>query len=122
MVQADGPQLRGAIGNVVRNALAYSPSSAPVTVVVEDRGAVVRVRVRDRGRGVPEEERHLIFDPFARGRAGNGVRDGRGLGLFIARRIIEAHGGCIGLRAARPGAEFCIELPTFGKGRASSAS
>ncbi|MGZ8579476.1 MAG: sensor histidine kinase [Actinomycetota bacterium] len=122
MVQADGPQLRGAIGNVVRNALAYSPSSAPVTVIVEDRDAVARVRVRDRGRGVPEEERHLIFDPFARGRAGNGVRDGRGLGLFIARRIIEAHGGCIGLRPARPGAEFFIELPSSGGGRRSSAS
>ena len=116
MVMADGPQLRGAIGNVVRNALAYSPRSAPVTIVVEDRDAVARVRVRDRGRGVPEEEGHLIFDPFVRGRAGNGARDGKGLGLFIARRIIEAHGGNIGLRPVPQGAEFCIELPTSGGG------
>ncbi|MEO8424550.1 MAG: HAMP domain-containing sensor histidine kinase [Actinomycetota bacterium] len=122
MVWADGPQLRGAIGNVVRNALAYSPSSEPVTVIVEERDAVVRVRVRDRGRGVPPGERHLIFDPFARGRAGNGARDGRGLGLFIARRIVEAHGGSIGLRSGRPGAEFCIELPSSDGGRRLSAS
>lgn len=121
-VWADGPQLRGAIGNVVRNALAYSPISAPVTVIVEDRDTVARVRVRDRGRGVPPGERHLIFDPFARGRAANGARDGKGLGLFIARRIIEAHGGSIGLRPVRPGAEFCIELPSSGGGRRSSAS
>ncbi len=122
MIRADGPQLRGAIGNVVRNALAYSPRSAPVTIVVEVRDAVASVRVRDRGRGVPAWERHLIFDPFARGRSGTSVRDGRGLGLFIARRIIEAHGGCIGLRPARPGVEFCIELPTSGGGREPSAS
>jgi signal transduction histidine kinase len=122
MVSADRPQLRGAIGNVVRNALAYSPPSVAVTVIVEDRDAVVRVRVRDRGRGVPEAESDLIFDPFARGRAGQGVRDGRGLGLFIARRVVEAHGGCIGLRAAQPGAEFCIELPSLRWGRQSSAS
>jgi signal transduction histidine kinase len=122
IVPADGPQLRGAIGNVVRNALAYSPPSAPVRVLVEDRDAVARVRVRDRGRGVPAKERQLIFDPFARGRAAGSVRDGKGLGLFIARRVIEAHGGCIGLRPIRPGVEFFIELPASGEGRHLSAS
>lgn len=122
MVRADGPQLRGAVGNLVRNALAYSPTSQPVTVVVEDLHAFVRIRVRDRGRGVPLEERHLIFDPFARGRDAEGVRDGRGLGLFIARRIVEAHGGRIGLRPADPGVEFWIELSPSGEGRSLSAS
>lgn len=122
MVCADGPQLRGAIGNVVRNALAYSPPSQPVTVIVEDLEALVRIRVRDRGRGVPPKERHLIFDPFARGRDADGVRDGRGLGLFIARRIVEAHGGRIGLRPADPGVEFWIELSSSGEGRSLSAS
>jgi signal transduction histidine kinase len=122
MVDADGPQLRGAIGNVVRNALAYSPMSAPVTIVVEERPTVALVRVRDRGPGVPAQERERIFDPFVRGGAGATVRDGRGLGLFIARRIIEAHGGCIGLRPVRPGVEFCVELPTSGAGGQSSAS
>ncbi len=117
VVWGDGPQLRGAIGNVVRNALAYSPSATPVTVTVEELDAVARVRVRDRGRGVPPGERHLIFDPFARGRSGSDGRDGKGLGLFIARRIVEAHGGSIGLRPARPGAEFCIELPWSAEGR-----
>jgi signal transduction histidine kinase len=122
VIVGDGPQLRGAIGNVVRNALAYSPPSTLVTVLVEDADGVARIRVRDRGQGVPAEERRFIFDPFVRGRAGNGARDGKGLGLFIARRILEAHGGCIGLRPVRLGAEFCIELPSSGPGRLSSAS
>jgi two-component system OmpR family sensor kinase len=120
-VRADASQLRGAIGNVVRNALAYSPAT-PVTVVVEEGDGVARILVRDRGPGVPIAERHLIFDPFARGGTGNSTRSGRGLGLFIARRIVEAHGGCIGVRPVRTGAEFCIELPLSSARRTASAS
>ena len=56
-------------------------------------GERARIRVRDRGPGVPAAERHLIFDPFARGRLASETRCGKGLGLFIARRIVEAHGG-----------------------------
>ena len=99
------------MANVVRNALGYSPPTTPVTVCVETDGDVARVLVRDRGPGIPAAERHLIFDPFARGGAADGGRGGKGLGLFIARRVVEAHGGVIGLRPVRPGAEFCIELP-----------
>ena len=90
-----------------------------MTVEETDDGA--RVRVRDRGPGVPASERRLIFDPFARGMSANG-RGGSGLGLFIARRIMEAHQGSIGLRSARPGTEFCIELPLAEERRSTSAS
>ncbi len=110
-VRADAQELRGAVANVVRNALGYSPPTTPVIVCVETDGDVARVLVRDRGPGIPAAERHLIFDPFARGGAADGGRGGKGLGLFIARRVVEAHGGVIGLRPVRPGAEFCIELP-----------
>jgi signal transduction histidine kinase len=114
--RADGRELRGAVANVVRNALEHSPPTSPVSVRAETSGDVVRVRVRDRGPGLPTAERHLIFDPFARGRAADRSRGGRGLGLFIARRVVEAHGGTIGLRPARPGAEFFIELPLAAEG------
>jgi signal transduction histidine kinase len=121
-VRADGRELRGAVANVVRNAFAYSPPTSPVTVRVETRDDVVQVRVRDRGPGVPADQRHLIFDPFARGRAVGGTRGGRGLGLFIARRVVQAHGGTIGLRPVRPGAEFLIELPLVAQEGSPSAS
>jgi signal transduction histidine kinase len=49
-------------------------------------------------------------------------RGGSGLGLFIARRIVDAHGGSIGLRSARPGTEFWVELPLAEERRSSSAS
>jgi signal transduction histidine kinase len=74
------------------------------------RGAA-RVRVRDQGPGVPPSERESIFDPFMRGTASHLARTGNGLGLFIARRVMEAHGGRIWLTSNRSGAEFTIELP-----------
>ncbi len=121
-IRADARQLRGAIGNVVRNALSYAPPATAVRIDVETDGENARVRVRDRGPGVPAAERHLIFDPFARGHLASETRCGKGLGLFIARRIVEAHGGSIGLRSARPGTEFRIELPLAAGGRLLSAS
>lgn len=120
-VRADARHLRGAIANVVRNAVAYSSPTAPVKVTVETSDELARVCVRDRGPGVAQAERRLIFDPFARGTGSNG-REGQGLGLFIARQIVEAHGGAIGLRSVRSGTEFCIELPLVGRGRSRSAS
>jgi len=122
LIRADARQLLGAIGNVVRNALTYAPQGSSVAIDVEADGESARVRVRDRGPGVPAAERHLIFDPFARGRLTSETRGGKGLGLFIARRIVEAHGGSIGLRSVRPGTEFCIELPLPAGGRLRSAS
>jgi two-component system, OmpR family, sensor kinase len=121
-VSADARQLRVAVSNVIRNALAYSPSGSAVTVTVDGVDGYGRVRVRDRGPGVPAEERQLIFDPFARGHVGGASRSGAGLGLFIASRIVEAHEGTIGLRAARPGTEFHVELPLAEQGRIRSAS
>ena len=120
-VRADARQLGRAIANVVRNAVSYAPAATTVRVTVEETHDGARVRVRDRGPGVPASERSLIFDPFARGMSVNG-RGGSGLGLFIARRIMEAHRGSIGLRSVRPGTEFCIELPLAEEGRSTSAS
>jgi signal transduction histidine kinase len=111
-LRADPVQLRVAIANLVRNAIAYSGSQTPVAVSVAEHGGSVSVRVKDEGPGVPPEEREIVFDPFARGRAASRVRGGKGLGLFIARRIVEAHGGTVRLLPAARGAEFCIELPS----------
>jgi len=118
----DVGELRAAIGNVVRNALRYTPSRTVVTVTVDEDEGFARVRVRDRGPGIPAAERGRIFDPFARGPLAGCARSGRGLGLYLARRVVEAHGGGIGVRSARPGAEFVIELPVGIPGRLPSAS
>ena len=111
LVLADPRHLRSAISNVVRNSLAYAPEASRVRVQVECDDRLARVLVRDRGPGIPTEEQGSLFSPFSRGRSGHKRRPGSGLGLFIARRVLEAHGGSISLRTTKAGATFVLELP-----------
>ena len=110
-VLGDPEQLRSAIANVVRNALTYSPARTEVRVRVEAPNGSARVVVRDRGPGIPPQDRERVFDPFSRGRSNGSTHHGAGLGLFIARRVLEAHGGSISLRPSKSGATFVLQLP-----------
>lgn len=109
-VFADPLQLKIALCNLVRNALDYSPPNARVTVTAARSGSTVDVMVADRGPGVAATEAAAIFQPMYRGRAGRMTRDGRGLGLFIARQVVEGHGGSIWVEEGSPGAVFRIRL------------
>lgn len=121
-VDADPSSLRVALANLVRNAVKYSPSDRPIRVYVRtDRGTTL-VSVRDWGPGVDAEELDAIFEPYARGSAGRPGDGGKGLGLFIARRIVEAHGGEIEVTRADPGAVFTLRLPSARGGEQLSAS
>lgn len=111
MMVGDMAQLRAAIANLVRNALGYSPADAAVDIRVRREGHVARILVRDEGPGVSSDERDLIFDPFGRGVVGERTRGGKGLGLFIARRVVEAHLGEIWLSSHAGGTTFGIDLP-----------
>lgn len=110
IARVDAHQLRGAIANLVSNALAYSPPDTKVEVSVEHAGDAIIAGVRDEGPGIQASERDRIFDPFFRGQT-RGRRNGKGLGLFIARRVVEAHGGSIWLEPSVQGATFRIRLP-----------
>jgi signal transduction histidine kinase len=114
--------IRQAISNVVRNALRYSPPGTTVGVRVRQSGGSYVVSVTDRGPGVSPNETKAIFDPFVRGDAGRGRRGGKGLGLFIARRVLEAHGGGISVEPGRRGATFELRLPHERLGAMPSAS
>jgi signal transduction histidine kinase len=122
IVRADPTQLRGAVSNLVRNALVYSGERAPVRVRIAGSDGFASICVEDEGPGVPASEREVIFDPFARGRLGTRTRAGKGLGLFVSRRIVEAHGGTLRLLPSVHGAVFCIELPDAGERSQRSAS
>jgi two-component system, OmpR family, sensor kinase len=102
--------LHSAIENVIRNSLKHAPESP--SVWIETASDAIRrrytLRVLDEGRGIAAEELPNLFTPFARGSNSTGA-EGYGLGLAIARRCVEAHGGAI--RAEnRPGGGLCVEI------------
>jgi signal transduction histidine kinase len=114
-VQGDADMLSTAISNLVANAIRYTPRGGSITATVElgDGAAHVHVHVDDTGRGLAPGELEAIFAPFARGtQAKTADAAGLGLGLPIARRIAERHGGAIAAYN-RPtgGARFSLRLP-----------
>ncbi|BDG03078.1 sensor histidine kinase [Anaeromyxobacter oryzae] len=108
---ADPDRLERILVNLVGNALKYS--TGPVTVGAARHGAELRVFVRDAGPGIAPEDQARIFERYVRGGA---VRqEGLGLGLFIVRRLVEAHGGRIWVESAPPeGSTFSFTLPVAG--------
>ena len=97
VVRADALHLRSAIENLIRNAIRYSTPHTKIRVTVEPRDGQPVVEVENEGDGIAPDDRERIFEPLAH--ASNGA--GTGLGLFVARRIAERHGGTI--RCHQPG-------------------
>ena len=102
-----------ALVSLVENALDLSPAGEPVEITVARTTIEVSIEVADRGPGVPEELRERIFDAFTQA-DGSATRshEGLGIGLFLTRRIMAAHGGGITYRE-RPGggSVFCLAFP-----------
>jgi signal transduction histidine kinase len=115
VVDADPERMRQAIGNVIENAVKFSPPGTAVAVSTEANGSSVRVTVVDAGPGISEADRDHIFERFFRA-DGARTRGGSGLGLAIAREIVVAHGGQIRFEPREPrGSVFSIELPANGR-------
>jgi signal transduction histidine kinase len=96
-VHADRDRLDQVLTNLLENAVKYSPDGGPIRVTAEGRGGEVEVRIADTGVGIPAEHRENVFERFyqADGDAGRHRFGGLGLGLYISRAIIDAHGGRI---------------------------
>jgi NtrC-family two-component system sensor histidine kinase KinB len=124
VVRGDPARLGSVFANVLSNALKYSPSGGVVTVrassrqnALADSGKALRIAVTDQGPGVPAEFRERVFEKFFRvehlvGKPDEGVR-GTGIGLYLCREIMKAHGGAI---ACEPGDDgigtrFVMTLP-----------
>jgi two-component system sensor histidine kinase CpxA len=117
LVRGNAELLHSAIENVIRNAVRYSQAGTPVNVVLgcESMSSKLyaRLTVRDYGLGVPESELVNIFQPFYRVTAARDRQSGgAGLGLAIADRVIQIHGGTIGAENVDPrGLQVTIVLP-----------
>ncbi|MYM39844.1 sensor histidine kinase [Duganella qianjiadongensis] len=108
IVTGQAELLARAIENVVRNAIKHSPEHGTVELIAETAGGRwLTLRVLDRGPGVAEQDLDTIFQPFFR--SSNAGVEGHGLGLAIARHVVEAHGGKI-KATNREGGGLCVEL------------
>lgn len=111
-VRCDPLRIEQVLANLVANAIKYSPKGGPIEVALAPHDGHAVVTVTDEGLGIPPEDRPHVFEPFRRGSRVRGIA-GLGLGLAVARRIVEAHGGRIELDdAPRAGAAFRVSLPT----------
>ena len=116
----DKDYLRRAVCNVLRNAIIYAGEAGPIVVEVGEEHGEVRISVRDRGPGVPEQDLPLLLEPFYRGKASLTHPGGSGLGLSIVKYCMEACGGRLKYANAEPSG-FCVSLffpkskgPVFG--------
>jgi len=109
----DAHQMRQVLLNLVNNAIDAQPGGGKIQIEAffdsnSHEGAMVRLRVRDHGQGIPPEARDRIFDPFFSTKS-----DGAGLGLWIAHRIVTQHGGILDLEQSGPeGSTFVLWIPT----------
>ncbi len=117
LVDIDRERMRTVIRNLVENAVKYSlPDSHPVEVSAAQNSDRVVIRVTDDGPGIPEHDMPNLFEPFFRlDRSRSKKTGGYGLGLSIAKRIVEAHGGSIAVENnPTRGASFVMSLPKAG--------
>ena len=111
-VNIDLERIREVITHLLENAAKYSPEGTPVRITAEHNGNQVVVSVSDKGPGIDSFEQSLIFEKFYRGRNQQYAVHGTGMGLAIAKVIVEAHGGTIGVVSQLgKGSVFSFELP-----------
>jgi two-component system, OmpR family, sensor histidine kinase BaeS len=112
VLEIDPGRLAQALGNLVSNAIHYTPSGGQVSITARIAGDQLLIAVEDSGPGISPEEQEQIFQPFVRGKSARRFSDGMGLGLTIARDLVEAHNGQLTLQSTPgQGSCFTISLP-----------
>jgi two-component system sensor histidine kinase KdpD len=111
-VRVDVARAGEVLVHLIENANQYSPPDQPITITAETSGDCVVTSVADRGSGIDDPERALVFEKFYRGKDQRYSVEGTGMGLPIAKAIVEAHGGTINLTSQRGhGSVFSFTLP-----------
>ena len=111
-IEVDAPRIREAVGNLLANAIKYTPRGGTVELSLERAPGAAVIAIRDTGPGIAPDELPTLFDRYRRGRTGRAVRGGVGLGLSWAREVVRLHGGTIEVHSALgEGTTFTIRLP-----------
>jgi signal transduction histidine kinase len=123
-VWADSTRIEQVLTNLLRNAAKYGDPNHPVTIATTNNEREVEVRVTNRGRGIPAEELHDLFGRFTRTRQARAGRiGGLGLGLYICKGLIEAHGGKIWVESVPDATtSFFFTLPKTIESRPATAT
>lgn len=112
-VKVDIEKIKLAVSNLIENALKYTPAGGNVFVNLGEDGGMVFLEVKDTGIGIPADQQHRIFTKYFR--SANAIKtetEGTGLGLFIAKNIVETHGGSISFVSEKDkGTAFSFTLP-----------
>ncbi|HMK72110.1 MAG TPA: PAS domain S-box protein [Myxococcaceae bacterium] len=117
----ESQRIERVVVNFLQNALKYSPPGSPIAIRLGVQDGTAEVSVLDAGPGLSAEEASYVFDKYRRGTSAS-RKEGLGLGLYISRRIVEAHGGRIGVESTPGrGARFYFQVP-LAKGQAAAAS
>lgn len=111
-IEIDHDRLAQAVGNLISNAIKYTPAGGTVSIKVESDPAMVFIHVLDTGPGISPDDQAHVFEPFYRGHTARRFPQGMGLGLTIARDLVVAHGGRLEVMSALgDGSRFTIGLP-----------
>jgi signal transduction histidine kinase len=110
-VNVDRGRIEQVLTNIISNAIKFAPKQSQIDVHLSESDGSLQVCISDQGPGIPEEDRGHVFDKFYVIADGRGL-SGLGLGLYIAREIIELHGGQIWVESEpQQGSTFCFRLP-----------
>jgi two-component system, OmpR family, sensor kinase len=111
-ISGDETLLRQAFGNMVANAVRYSPGAPVVDVSIKVHDGAVRVLIEDQGIGIPAAERQRVFEPYYRCSNASSI-EGHGLGLYIVKKLIDLHQGTVSVdeRHGGVGTAFVVSLP-----------
>jgi PAS domain S-box-containing protein len=113
LVIGDEQRLRQVFANLIDNAIKYSPADSKPSVTLDGESGAVTVSVQDRGIGVPPSELSTIFDRFSRASNARKLNiSGTGFGLFLAKQLVQLHGGTIAVESTEgKGSTFVVTLP-----------
>ncbi len=117
LVQGDGQKLEQAVLNLMTNATKFTPEAGSITLRVAKRNSDLVIEVQDSGPGISRDEQDKLFKPYSRLSADRRYHPGLGLGLALAKQVVELHGGKIWVESeSGMGSTFAFSLPLTADG------